>query len=117
MADESEATPAERVDELRIDFHRNIDSMADAGEPLNVIISEEAREALEMYLKQSAGVIIEAGNGPLLGEMVINTAAEALPHLTKGAVREALTHYTREREQSEQLGTMFIGGDDEPSSD
>lgn len=117
MTDESEAeSPAARADRHRMDFIEALESHRDAGEPLNLLLSSEVRECLEMFLRQSAGVVIEAGNGPLIGEMVINTAADELPHLTKGCAREALSAYVKEKEQSEHLGTQPIGGgENEPS--
>lgn len=116
MTDEEEPTPAERADQLRIEFIEAVESHRDAGEPLNVLLSSEVRECLEMFLKQSAEVVIEAENGPLIGELVINAAVDVLPHQTKGAVREALKHYTNEYERRERLGTTSIEGKHEPSS-
>jgi len=86
-------SPAKRAEALTEDFKENARTARENGETLNVIVSDEVRDSLEMYLKQSAEVIIEADTGVIISEMVVTEAAEALPHLTKGTVREALSLY------------------------
>lgn len=88
-----EESPAARADRLTSEFKAAVETARGSGETLNVIVSDEVREHLEMYLKQSAEVLIEAETAPILSEMVVTEAAETLPHLTKGTVREALSLY------------------------
>jgi hypothetical protein len=90
---EVEPSPSERADEIRLRFIECVEAYESEGEPRNLILSDEMREAVEWYLKPMAEVIEEASNGPLLGEMAINVVSEEFPHQTKGAAREALTEY------------------------
>jgi len=97
-----ERSPAERAEALTDDFKEATRTARDAGETLNVIVSDEVRGSLEMYLKQSAEVIIEADAAAIISEMVVSEAAEALPHLTKGTVREALSLYMAQLERASE---------------
>lgn len=111
-----EEPPAVRAANLGSDFEEAMAAMVSEGEPLNVLVSREVRESLEMYLKQSAEVIIEAENGHILSEIVIQTAADALPHLRRGIVRDALSYYIEQRSPSEEPETV-IGKPDNDAGD
>jgi len=97
-----ERTPAERAESLTEEFREAIEMAQASGETLNVIVSDEVRESLEMYLRQSAAVIMEAETAPIISEMVVSEAAEALPHLTKGTVREALSLYLADHRKASE---------------
>jgi len=97
-----ERSPAKRAEELIEDFKENARTARESGETLNVIVSDEVRDSLEMFLKQSAGVIIEADAGAIISEMVVTEAAETLPHLTKGTVREALSLYMADHRKASE---------------
>ena len=80
-------------DELK-SFREHIERLESEDEPLNLILSERCREAVELYLKGMAeAMALDKRRAMLIGEMAISRGAEELPHATKGQFREALTEY------------------------
>ena len=93
-----ERTPLERAEDELQTFQEVIEGFEAEGEPLNIILSRRVRDALEMYLKGVAAAMEQSeGEAAIIGDMAISKGAEALPHATKGQLREALSAYLTEQ--------------------
>lgn len=99
---------AERADRLRELFEEEVAYLHDEdGEPMNLIRSGELREAVDQHLRRNATVIQQAEtSGAIIGEMVVKTTADTLPHLTKGEVRGALAAHLRDLDAVDATGIV-----------
>lgn len=87
--------PIEEMQSRQEEFERNLRRLMDAGEPLNILASDDVLDLAREFIIDMAALIEEnPGESYLIGEFTIEVVSANLPHTTKGMVREMLSEET-----------------------